>query len=166
MFVFFFFSSRRRHTRWTGDWSSDVCSSDLDVRFHIAPALRCCLTSTESAKSRSPATTAENRLEKIAEPGSAKFEFDPAAVAPVLIKSAARLLRAPSRRRLKSTWLIPIRAKLIIFLSLFRIAQDFVRLIDLFELFLGGRFVPRDIGMMFSRQLATGGPNIILARRL
>src|SRR4051794_30528336 len=30
-FVFFFFSSRRRHTRWTGDWSSDVCSSDLTV---------------------------------------------------------------------------------------------------------------------------------------
>src|SRR6267154_5568161 len=29
LFVCFFFSSRRRHTRWTGDWSSDVCSSDL-----------------------------------------------------------------------------------------------------------------------------------------
>src|SRR6266487_6328543 len=28
----FFFSSRRRHTRWTGDWSSDVCSSDLHLR--------------------------------------------------------------------------------------------------------------------------------------
>src|SRR5207248_4086455 len=28
--VFFFFSSRRRHTRSYGDWSSDVCSSDLD----------------------------------------------------------------------------------------------------------------------------------------
>src|SRR5207253_3723669 len=27
---FFFFSSRRRHTRWPRDWSSDVCSSDLD----------------------------------------------------------------------------------------------------------------------------------------
>src|SRR5437867_5188696 len=27
--VFFFFSSRRRHTRSYGDWSSDVCSSDL-----------------------------------------------------------------------------------------------------------------------------------------
>src|SRR5256885_13146399 len=25
----FFFSSRRRHTRLQGDWSSDVCSSDL-----------------------------------------------------------------------------------------------------------------------------------------
>src|SRR3972149_9755190 len=29
-FVFFFFSSRRRHTRFDCDWSSDVCSSDLD----------------------------------------------------------------------------------------------------------------------------------------
>src|SRR5207247_5880054 len=28
---FFFFSSRRRHTRSTRDWSSDVCSSDLRV---------------------------------------------------------------------------------------------------------------------------------------
>src|SRR5256885_5588273 len=29
MLFFFFFSSRRRHTRLQGDWSSDVCSSDL-----------------------------------------------------------------------------------------------------------------------------------------
>src|SRR2546430_7257285 len=28
--VFFFFSSRRRHTRFDCDWSSDVCSSDLN----------------------------------------------------------------------------------------------------------------------------------------
>src|SRR5690625_4590734 len=28
-FPYFFFSSRRRHTRWPRDWSSDVCSSDL-----------------------------------------------------------------------------------------------------------------------------------------
>src|SRR5437660_3018731 len=27
----FFFSSRRRHTRWPRDWSSDVCSSDLEI---------------------------------------------------------------------------------------------------------------------------------------
>src|SRR6266446_7515844 len=27
----FFFSSRRRHTRLQGDWSSDVCSADLDL---------------------------------------------------------------------------------------------------------------------------------------
>src|SRR5579859_5271620 len=30
MFLFFFFSSRRRHTRFDCDWSSDVCSSDLE----------------------------------------------------------------------------------------------------------------------------------------
>src|SRR5258707_8562254 len=29
LFIFFFFSSRRRHTRYWRDWSSDVCSSDL-----------------------------------------------------------------------------------------------------------------------------------------
>src|SRR5687768_18081916 len=28
--MFFFFSSRRRHTRCSRDWSSDVCSSDLE----------------------------------------------------------------------------------------------------------------------------------------
>src|SRR5690625_7929751 len=34
--LIFFFSSRRRHTRWPRDWSSDVCSSDL----LLAEALR------------------------------------------------------------------------------------------------------------------------------
>src|SRR5690242_20749117 len=42
-FVFiFFFSSRRRHTRLTCDWSSDVCSSDLrdqDRRYRGGTAL-------------------------------------------------------------------------------------------------------------------------------
>src|SRR6185369_8967812 len=33
-FCFFFFSSRRRHTRFKCDWSSDVCSSDLWVTLH------------------------------------------------------------------------------------------------------------------------------------
>src|SRR5690348_17384549 len=37
---FFFFSSRRRHTRWTGDWSSDVCSSDLEKRGELGPLVR------------------------------------------------------------------------------------------------------------------------------
>src|SRR5256885_8135491 len=34
--LLFFFSSRRRHTRLQGDWSSDVCSSDLLMR-SLAP---------------------------------------------------------------------------------------------------------------------------------
>src|SRR2546430_13082192 len=33
---FFFFSSRRRHTRFDCDWSSDVCSSDLGRRVVLA----------------------------------------------------------------------------------------------------------------------------------
>src|SRR6266516_6512794 len=47
-YVFFFFSSRRRHTRSYGDWSSDVCSSDL--------AWRC-----SAARSHSRARPAEAR---------------------------------------------------------------------------------------------------------
>src|SRR6266508_6124219 len=37
--LLFFFSSRRRHTRWPRDWSSDVCSSDL-------PGLDCLVAET------------------------------------------------------------------------------------------------------------------------
>src|SRR6266481_7389694 len=41
----FFFSSRRRHTRWNCDWSSDVCSSDLilDAGICEAPARAPCV---------------------------------------------------------------------------------------------------------------------------
>src|SRR2546430_1002659 len=38
--VFFFFSSRRRHTRFDCDWSSDVCSSDLRVPVGARAALQ------------------------------------------------------------------------------------------------------------------------------
>src|SRR5246127_417860 len=31
-YIFFFFSRRRRHTRFDCDWSSDVCSSDLTAK--------------------------------------------------------------------------------------------------------------------------------------
>src|SRR6478736_8641203 len=41
MQIFFFFSSRRRHTRFDCDWSSDVCSSDL---------IRACIAGTDPAK--------------------------------------------------------------------------------------------------------------------
>src|SRR5256885_15979983 len=38
---FFFFSSRRRHTRLQGDWSSDVCSSDLRAARCVCLPRRC-----------------------------------------------------------------------------------------------------------------------------
>src|SRR5256885_8761125 len=43
----FFFSSRRRHTRLQGDWSSDVCSSDLKKR----PAPRSWIAARSFSKS-------------------------------------------------------------------------------------------------------------------
>src|SRR5690606_40711230 len=36
----FFFSSRRRHTRFSRDWSSDVCSSDLNEGVDIQVVTR------------------------------------------------------------------------------------------------------------------------------
>src|SRR2546430_5390573 len=39
-FIFFFFSSRRRHTRFDCDWSSDVCSSDLQGVEDIGVSVR------------------------------------------------------------------------------------------------------------------------------
>src|SRR5437870_12240899 len=53
----FFFSSRRRHTRWPRDWSSDVCSSDLHVETGSpgstwAPHLSCWKRSCRSEERR------------------------------------------------------------------------------------------------------------------
>src|SRR5690625_5800857 len=40
MSLVFFFSGRRRHTRWPRDWSSDVCSSDLPLEVDQQAARR------------------------------------------------------------------------------------------------------------------------------
>src|SRR5207248_7462410 len=50
--VFFFFSSRRRHTISYGDWSSDVCSSDLPVRGRKGAGFRLCRTEHRSVLHR------------------------------------------------------------------------------------------------------------------
>src|SRR5207245_7211936 len=52
VFCFFFFSSRRRHTRCYRDWSSDVCSSDLPE----APDKRRGRTISSSARGARPST--------------------------------------------------------------------------------------------------------------
>src|SRR5436189_6065195 len=69
---FFFFSSRRRHTRYIGDWSSDVCSSDLGegpanrlprLRRHRLAVLRCrrALPGHRAARPRDPGRRSEER---------------------------------------------------------------------------------------------------------
>src|SRR5690242_21834994 len=72
----FFFSSRRRHTRLTCDWSSDVCSSDLSAQkaeqraaaassinavFSAAAAARCSAFCADAACWSSTALRSEER---------------------------------------------------------------------------------------------------------
>src|SRR5690606_37696815 len=61
-FICFFFSSRRRHTRFSRDWSSDVCSSDLwslvcrSFATSTAPSLSPTPTPTRRSPNTSPST--------------------------------------------------------------------------------------------------------------
>src|SRR5262245_62523984 len=64
--IFFFFSSRRRHTRCLSDWSSDVCSSDLSLN---------------SSRPLAPTAGIESRKEKRA----AASRLIPAKSAPVMV---------------------------------------------------------------------------------
>src|SRR5690606_9885629 len=54
----FFFSSRRRHTRFSRDWSSDVCSSDLPRGLHRSYGLVSLRFSLDSPRTRPPGTSA------------------------------------------------------------------------------------------------------------
>src|SRR5206468_9566378 len=59
---FFFFSSRRRHTRSDRDWSSDVCSSDLHD-------LACCRTLPLGSPQAANAATGQIMTEGLCKPG-------------------------------------------------------------------------------------------------
>src|SRR5690348_17735139 len=54
----FFFSSRRRHTRWTGDWSSDVCSSDLGGQLDCICLVRIARSTVIASKAVTMSSTA------------------------------------------------------------------------------------------------------------
>src|SRR5258707_7542996 len=62
--TFFFFSSRRRHTRYWRDWSSDVCSSDLAFDGPLQRLELLCLSSKTGAilwRRGAPAERSEER---------------------------------------------------------------------------------------------------------
>ena len=140
-----------------------------NIGFDIRAAFSSCFAPAESAESGTSASTAEKCFEEIAEAGAAEFKLHAAAISAVLIKSAAgRLLKStsPIRWWLKSTWLIPIRAELIVLLALFRIAQDFVRFIDLLKFFFGRFFVLGDVGMIFAGQFPERAFDFVICRGL
>src|SRR5205807_5861508 len=64
--LLFSFSSRRRHTRLQGDWSSDVCSSDLNLR-RLIPAIERELRDADVRRERRRAQTALLERARLAE---------------------------------------------------------------------------------------------------
>src|SRR5205807_4106764 len=95
-YVFFFFSSRRRHTRLQGDWSSDVCSSDL--RSQARRNLTQWKLTPSSAAPNS--TKKRKKRQKPKKPSSRKFRSSPRKK-PRKSKPAAPL----AARNLPLTWL-------------------------------------------------------------
>src|SRR5206468_10294751 len=139
---------------------------DNNVRFHSPAAFGCRSASAEPAECGTTAPAAKKRFEEIAEPSSAELELNPAAaIAAPLIKSATGLLALPLRRRLETAGPVPIRAELIVFLPLFRIAQNFVRFVDLLKFFFGGLFVLGHVRVILARQLSKSAANLIVCRR-
>src|SRR2546427_7916984 len=61
---FFFFSSRRRHTRFDCDWSSDVCSSDLRACSETEDTLRPMPTATMEPSTRMRSSSLATRSEE------------------------------------------------------------------------------------------------------
>src|SRR5690348_17806310 len=84
----FFFSSRRRHTRWTGDWSSDVCSSDLSLGIFKKLLAYTGSTSTLYASSVSEFSTGNRAI--LMDDGNAPFMM--------AINEQGELLRSEERR--------------------------------------------------------------------
>src|SRR5262249_57902616 len=90
IFLFFFFSSRRRHTRLVSDWSSDVCSSDLQgvktkswadypiLRFTEVPAVEVELIQRLNERSLGVGETAQGRSEerRVGKEGGSRWERD------------------------------------------------------------------------------------------
>src|SRR5260370_32178886 len=61
--IFFFFSSRRRHTRFKCDWSSDVCSSDLATEGALQNGDYLVQERVPTARETFPALTEDGRIE-------------------------------------------------------------------------------------------------------
>ena len=144
---------------------------DHDVGFDIAVRARRSPVRwpNSAAKGRLAASAAEKRLEEIAEPGAAEFEFNAAAVPPgVTAESPARSAPSPIRRRLKSARLIPVRAELIVPVPFLGITQDLVSLVDLFEFLLSRDFFfgLGHVGMIFARELTKSAFDFIVTCRL
>src|SRR5438552_2701793 len=141
---------------------------DQNVGFNVTTPLCSGFPPSKSASAKSTASAAASKkcLEEVTKPGPAKFEFDPTISATRPVESSTGLLPFPSRGWLKSAWLIPVGAQLVVLLSFLRIPKDLVRFIDLFKFFLSCRFVFVNVGMVLAGELAKCLTNFVIAGRL
>src|SRR5437764_4151578 len=101
----FFFSSRRRHTRYMGDWSSDVCSSDLQ-------AVEQCRVEGPARRHRCTARPPDREAERVV-PGagaSARCQPDQPEAG-----SRHPYSRTQSRQALKGAFLMALLGKILVF---------------------------------------------------
>src|SRR6266481_6611494 len=116
----FFFSSRRRHTRWNCDWSSDVCSSDLQRIWVMDRGIPTDAVLAEMRQADPPVSylvgTPKGRLSKLEKalldkPWQAVREGVDVKVLPqdqetyVFAQSRARIHKERAMRRRKLKWL-------------------------------------------------------------
>src|SRR5262245_63842540 len=87
--ILFFFSSRRRHTRCLSDWSSDVCSSDLELAgpdVGVTP-----LVSRDPPECRRPMRVLLDLGERVVQEDRVSFESE-------ILEAVGRLGRSEERR--------------------------------------------------------------------
>src|SRR5690242_11244039 len=101
--VWFFFSSRRRHTRLTCDWSSDVCSSDLEMGlpYKVIPVD---ITKGEQMKPEFLAISPNNKIPAIVDPdgpeGKRVSVFESGAILLYLGEKTGKFLPRPLLQRI------------------------------------------------------------------
>src|SRR3989454_8546576 len=94
VWLFFFFSSRRRHTRLQGDWSSDVCSSDLEEQaVRAREALKKAAVWKESASLPPAGDALYEHMMALPVAGQTVTEKTSAAAAPAVKRLEARYTR-------------------------------------------------------------------------
>src|SRR2546430_17204100 len=100
----FFFSSRRRHTRFDCDWSSDVCSSDLYAQAALAHGVRCSVTLAHQPGPEAVALSLFGARPRVLDPGQVPLAELPVAARGALVgnpspvggaRPAALPVRAP-----------------------------------------------------------------------
>src|SRR3712207_9406877 len=114
--MFFFFSSRRRHTRYWRDWSSDVCSSDLRgldaLNYACYQDARFLLVATPSGVTLGPEGGAHQSINPpliaLGQPGLRHYEPAFADELALFLEEAFRLIQRSEERRVgkecRSRW--------------------------------------------------------------